>query len=60
MTEYRVEWAVDLDADSPFEAAVAALQMQRDPDSTATTFYVCDDIEGHGKFETITVMEKRA
>lgn len=40
MTEYVVEWIVEVDAESPREAAKLALAIQRDPDSTATCFSV--------------------
>ena len=40
--EYRVTWTIDLDADSPEDAARKALAIQRDPDSWATHFTVCD------------------
>lgn len=43
MAEYRVEWAVDIEADTPEEAARQALAIQRDPESTATFFTVTDD-----------------
>ena len=38
--EYQVEWAIDVDAESPQDAALQCLKMQRDPDSTATIFDV--------------------
>lgn len=40
MGEYLVTWEVEIDADSPREAAVKALTMQRDPKSTATVFTI--------------------
>jgi len=40
MKLYRVTWVIDLEADSPEEAARKALEIQRDPDSTATVFEV--------------------
>ena len=44
MTErYRVTWVVDIEADTPAEAAQIALTMQRDPESIATVFDVIDD-----------------
>jgi hypothetical protein len=42
MNEYRVTWEIDLRANSPEEAAREALQIQRDPASTATVFNVSD------------------
>jgi hypothetical protein len=37
---YRVIWMIDIDAKSPHEAAAEALKIQRDPQSTATSFDV--------------------
>lgn len=41
--DYYVEWRIDIIADSPEEAAWQALQIQRDPESTATVFHVATD-----------------
>lgn len=40
MTCYRLEWYIDIEADSPREAAEIALGIQRDPESIATVFTV--------------------
>lgn len=40
MPEWRVSWDIDLEAESPEEAAKLALQIQRDPQSLATFFAV--------------------
>ena len=40
--EYKVTWTIELDADSPEEAARVALEMQRRPDSEATHFEARD------------------
>lgn len=40
MTTYLVTWRIDIEADSPEEAAAQALATQRDPESTATVFDV--------------------
>ena len=42
----RVTWQIDLEADSPREAAEKALEIQRNPDSIATVF---DVVNGAGK-----------
>ena len=42
MTEYRVIWQIDVNAHSPEEAALKALMIQRDRDSTAVVFEVRD------------------
>lgn len=41
--DYYLEWRIDVVADSPEEAAWKALQIQRDPESTATFFHVATD-----------------
>lgn len=40
--EYLVTWKIDIDADSPEEAAREAQRIQLDADSTAQTFEVDD------------------
>lgn len=40
MPNYLVVWAMDIEADSPHDAARRALAIQRDPDGTATLFKV--------------------
>jgi len=40
--EYRVIWTIDIDADSPEDAARKALAIHRDPNSWATHFEVRD------------------
>jgi len=42
MTHYLVTWKIDIEADSPEEAAAQALITQRDPESAATVFTVVD------------------
>ena len=37
---FRVTWEIEIDADSPREAAELALEIQRDPDSEALAFDV--------------------
>lgn len=37
---YKVTWVIDIWADSPHDAAVIALEIQRDPESDATIFEV--------------------
>ena len=38
--EYHVTWEIDIEADSPREAARCARELQLDQDSTATIFEV--------------------
>jgi len=40
MPQYHVVWEIDLDAKTPKAAALEALRIQRDPESTATVFSV--------------------
>lgn len=42
---YRVVWEIDIDANTPLEAAKEALSIQRDKGSEATCFYVVDSPE---------------
>lgn len=42
MTTYRVEWAIDIEAGSPVEAAQKARAIQLDPGSIATVFDVLE------------------
>jgi hypothetical protein len=49
MTTYVVEWYIDIEADSPEDAARQALAIQRDPNSTATVFSVFDHDEDFGR-----------
>ena len=49
MPNYRVSWEIDIEAESSRKAAEEALEIQRDPFSTATVFFVresnCEKIE---------------
>ena len=40
--EYLVTWTIDIEADTPEQAAVAALEIQRDPESCALVFGVTE------------------
>ncbi len=42
-SEYLVTWRIEIDATSRLEAAMKALQIQRDPNSTAVAFEVEED-----------------
>lgn len=46
MKTYRVAWIIDIDADTPREAAQLALDIQRDSDSIATCFAVTEPFDG--------------
>ena len=43
MALFRVVWEIDIDADCPYCAADFALEIQRNPESTATVFKIIDD-----------------
>lgn len=43
MAEYRVMWEIDIEANSPEEAAFKARMIQLKPDSTAVVFNVVDE-----------------
>ncbi len=40
---YRVVWEIDIDAETPREAAERTLDIQRNPESIATAFDVADE-----------------
>jgi hypothetical protein len=44
MPEFRVRWEIDIEADTPEEAAIRALFIQRDRDSAATHFTVSPEV----------------
>ena len=44
MKTYMVAWDIDIDADSPEEAARKAREIQLDPHSLATVFTVIDEV----------------
>lgn len=50
---YRVMWEIDIDADTPQEAAEQALAIQRNPESIATVFSVAEWNAMNGEFVTI-------
>ncbi|MBA7709946.1 hypothetical protein ES703_118872 [subsurface metagenome] len=43
MPDYNVKWEIDLNADSPQEAAIEAMRVQRDVSSIASVFTVTDE-----------------
>jgi hypothetical protein len=46
MTEYTVQWNIDLEAAGPIKAAMEALRTHRDPGSLATVFEVTNKKSG--------------
>jgi hypothetical protein len=51
MRTYIVTWFIDIEAESPEEAAAEALDIMRDEDSTATIF----DVKWDGNTKTVEV-----
>jgi hypothetical protein len=51
MSNYTVIWEIEVEADSPLEAAIEARAAQIDPATTATVFEVRD--EGNGALGTL-------
>jgi hypothetical protein len=49
--EYRVTWAIEVEADSPHDAAVKARGMQIRPNATATVFEVQERLPGRVRAE---------
>lgn len=43
MANFRVHWVIDVEDESPHDAAAQALKIQRDPKSIATMFNVIDE-----------------
>jgi hypothetical protein len=46
MSKYLITWQMELEAETPQKAALVALEIQRDPASTATVFDVYDFSKG--------------
>jgi hypothetical protein len=46
LKDYLVEWDFDIDAGTPRDAAMLALAVQRNPESTATVFKVTEKRTG--------------
>lgn len=44
MAQYKIIWEIELDADSPLEAARQALEIHRDKESSAVVFDVGDEL----------------
>jgi hypothetical protein len=56
MPRYLVSWEIDIDADTPAEAARLAHEMVRRPDTTANVYRVIEH-DSLGDFVTIDLME---
>jgi hypothetical protein len=58
MAEYTVVWKIDIEANSPREAAELALKIQRDKKSTATVFDVAEFEGSDDDYEMIDLSEE--
>jgi hypothetical protein len=56
MTTYHVEWSIDIDAETPEQAARIAQSMMLDPESTATCFDV-REFDSDGEAVSVDLME---
>lgn len=59
MTTYSVNWKIDIEAGSPVEAARQALEIHRDPNSTATVLDVCDEQGNYACVDLLGTGENR-
>lgn len=55
MRTYTVHWEIELDAESPRDAAEQALRIHRDPQSLAIAFSIYD--EGSGEWCEVDLLE---
>ena len=62
MPEYLVRWEIEIDAETPREAAAEALKIMRDAESTATVFKVAaayDDVDAEN-WTTVDLLNRYA
>jgi hypothetical protein len=59
MTAYSVNWKIDIEAESPVEAAKQALEIQRDPATLATVFEIYDEDGNHTSVDLLEIRENR-
>ena len=55
MPTYNLVWEIEIDAETPLEAARKALEYQRDPGSEATVF---DVVEEDGKVTQVDLLNE--
>ena len=60
MQTYRVSWEIDIDADSPEEAARKAREIQLRPDSHATVFDLTDESGESARIDLLELDEADA
>jgi|GEM_PF-3251141 hypothetical protein len=59
MTSYSVNWQIDIEAESPVEAARQALKIHRDRNSTATVFDIYDEDGNHTRVDLLEIEEEQ-
>jgi len=59
MTSYSVNWEIEIDAESPVEAARQALTIHRDQNSTATVFDVFDEEGNCTRVDLLEIEEEQ-
>jgi hypothetical protein len=59
MRTYSVHWRIDIEAETPLEAAQKALEIHRDPASLATVFEVYDKNGNCTRFDLLETGENR-
>lgn len=63
MREFHVEWAIEIDAETPEEAAMKCRQMQQNPQTTATVFSIWptnDPDAGPVTVDLLAIAEQKA
>ena len=59
MTTYSVNWEIEVEAESPVEAARQALKIHRDQNSTATVFDVFDEEGNCTRVDLLEIEEEQ-
>ncbi|MGA2229012.1 MAG: hypothetical protein ABSH41_31640 [Syntrophobacteraceae bacterium] len=59
MTSYSVNWKIDIEAESPVEAAKQALEIHRDQNSTAIVFDVFDEHRNYTRVDLLEIEEEQ-
>ena len=59
MTSYSVNWQIDIEAESPVEAARQALKIHRDQNSTATVFDIYDEDGNCTRVDLLEIEEEQ-
>ena len=59
MTSYSVNWQIEIDAELPVEAARQAVEIHRDPNSTATVFDIYDEDGNYTRVDLLEIEEEQ-